>query len=89
MTGVQTCALPISKMLQTVAGVNADGAIGPATLAALTAIKDEPKVTIKKMSAYKEAFYKSIVAAKPDQKKFLGGWLNRVATVEKLAEGMV
>ena len=63
-----------AKMLQTVAGVNADGAIGPATLAALTAIKDEPKVTIKKMSAYKEAFYKAIVAAKPDQEKFLKGW---------------
>ena len=78
-----------AKMLQTVAGVNADGAIGPATLAALTAIKDEPKVTIKKMSAYKEAFYKAIVTAKPDQKKFLEGWLNRVETVEKLAEQMV
>ena len=78
-----------AKMLQTVAGVNPDGAIGPATLAALTAIKDEPKVTIKKMSAYKEAFYKAIVAAKPDQEKFLKGWLNRVETVEKLAEQMV
>ena len=46
-------------------------------------------LTIKKMSAYKEAFYKAIVTAKPDQKKFLEGWLNRVETVEKLAEQMV
>jgi lysozyme family protein len=78
-----------ARMLQTAAGVNPDGAIGPATLAALTAIKDEPKVMIKKMSAYKIAFYKAIVASKPDQEKFLKGWLNRVEAVEKLAEQMI
>jgi lysozyme family protein len=78
-----------AKMLQTVVGVNADGAIGPATLAALAAMKDEPKAIIHKMSQYKEAFYKAIVASKPDQGKFLKGWLNRVASVEKAAEQMI
>ena len=76
-------------MLQTVVGVNADGAIGPATLAALAALKDDPKVLIGKMSQYKESFYKAIVASKPDQEKFLKGWLNRVAAVEKAAEQMI
>ena len=77
-----------AKMLQTVVGVNADGAIGPATLAALAAMKDEPKVLIGKMSQYKESFYKAIVAAKPDQEKFLKGWLNRIQSVQKTAEQM-
>ena len=77
-----------AKMLQTVVGVNADGAIGPATLAALAALKDDPKVLIGKMSQYKESFYKAIVAAKPDQEKFLKGWLNRIQSVQKTAEQM-
>lgn len=77
-----------AKMLQTVVGVNADGAIGPATLAALAALKDDPKVLIGKMSQYKESFYKAIVAAKPDQAKFLKGWLNRIQSVQKTAEQM-
>jgi len=77
-----------AKMLQTVVGVNADGAIGPATLAALAALKDDPKVLIGKMSQYKESFYKAIVAAKPDQEKFLKGWLNRIQSVQKIAEQM-
>ena len=77
-----------AKMLQTVVGVNADGAIGPATLAALAALKDDPKVPIGKMSQYKESFYKAIVAAKPDQEKFLKGWLNRIQSVQKTAEQM-
>jgi lysozyme family protein len=78
-----------AKMLQTVVGVNADGAIGPATLAALASLKDEPKVLIHKMSQYKESFYKAIVASKPDQEKFLKGWLSRVQSVQKTAEQMV
>ena len=41
------------------------------------------------MSQYKEEFYKAIVASKPDQEKFLKGWLNRVAAVEKAAEQMI
>ena len=77
-----------AKMLQTVVGVNANGAIGPATLAALAALKDDPKVLIGKMSQYKESFYKAIVAAKPDQEKFLKGWLNRIQSVQKTAEQM-
>ena len=77
-----------AKMLQTVVGVNADGAIGPATLAALAALKDDPKVLIGKMSQYKESFYKAIVASKPDQEKFLKGWLNRIQSVQKTAEQM-
>ena len=51
--------------------------------------KDEPKAIIHKMSQYKEEFYKAIVASKPDQEKFLKGWLNRVAAVEKAAEQMI
>lgn len=78
-----------SKSLQTAVGVAADGAIGPATLAAIAAIKDDTKNIIQRYTTAKEAFYYAIVAKKPDQMKFIRGWMNRVAAVHKLAEQMV
>jgi lysozyme family protein len=73
------------KTLQSAVGANPDGAIGPATMAAIKGCPD----LLKRFSAAKEAFYKGIVERKPDQVKFLKGWLNRVAHVEAVADTML
>ena len=55
-----------------------DGKIGPATQAALVPCTDSLVDIIAKKQA---AFYRAIVAKRPDQKKFLNGWLRRAAWV--------
>lgn len=75
------------KTLQSAAGTTPDGSIGPATMAA---IKSEGShYLINKFGEAKEAFYQGIVTRKPDQVKFIKGWLNRVAHVEGVANTMV
>lgn len=68
-------------LLQRALGVIDDGRIGPVTrLAVKTA---NPAATIVKLSAASEAFYRSL-----HQPKYLKGWLNRVASVNKNALSM-
>ena len=61
-----------------------DGKIGPATIAAVNNEIVADIVTI--MLAQRETFYKDLVEAKPDQAKFLHGWLNRVELTRKFIE---
>jgi len=68
-------------------GVPDDGAIGPATMAAVT--KADPAQALVAFGNAKEAFYKAIVERDPTQAKFIKGWLNRVASVEKFAGTMM
>jgi lysozyme family protein len=75
------------KTLQQAVGAVADGALGPATLKAIEGYPAEE--LIKKYSEVKEAFYHGIVASKPEQVKFLKGWLNRVAHVGIVADTML
>jgi len=70
--GVGTAA----KFLQRAAGVTADGAIGPATLAAVAAAN--PITLCNSICNQRVAYYNSIVAANPTQQKYLAGWLRRV-----------
>ena len=65
-----------AKFLQQAAGVTADGQIGPATLAAVNAA-DEIAIC-NSICDQRAAFYGAIVAARPDQVKYLNGWLRRV-----------
>jgi lysozyme family protein len=65
-----------SKFLQRALGVDADGQIGPATLAAANSA-DQISVC-EKVCDQREAFYREIVARKPDQARFLNGWLRRI-----------
>ena len=44
---------------------------------------------LKAFSNQKNAFYNSIVENNPTQSKFLKGWLNRIASVQKTAEFMM
>ena len=73
------------KTLQSAVGTNPDGVIGPATLAAVKSSTD----LVEKFSNAKEAFYKGIVERKPDQARFIKGWLNRVEHVQAAATSML
>jgi len=71
------------KTLQSAIGVLADGVIGPRTMAAIN--DANPKELINKFSDARADFYQGIVARKPDQARFIKGWLNRVEDARKLA----
>jgi lysozyme family protein len=76
-----------AKFLQQAVGVTADGAIGPATMAAVA--KVDPAQAVIAFGKTKEQFYNGIVARDPSQAKFIKGWLNRVASVEKFANTLI
>ena len=71
------------KTLQQAIGCVADGVIGPKTMAAIN--DAEPKDLIAKSSDARADFYQGIVTRKPDQARFIKGWLNRVEDARKLA----
>lgn len=71
------------KTLQQAIGCVADGVIGPKTMAAIN--DANPKDLIAKFSDARADFYQGIVARKPDQVRFIKGWLNRVEESRKLA----
>ena len=69
-------------LLQQALGVTADGRIGPVTRQAIQGAASA--ATIIKLSAASEVFYRNL-----HQPRFLRGWLNRVAFVEKNALAML
>jgi lysozyme family protein len=71
------------KTLQSAIGCVSDGVIGPKTMAAINGAN--PKDLIAKFSDARADFYQGIVARKPDQARFIKGWLNRVEDARKLA----
>lgn len=76
-----------AKFLQQAVGAVSDGVIGPATLAAVA--KKDPSKILVDFGNIKEAFYNGIVARDPSQSRFIKGWLNRVASVERFASTMI
>jgi lysozyme family protein len=76
-----------AKFLQRAAGTKDDGAIGPGTLAAVS--NHRPEELLERFSEQKEAFYRGIVSRRPEQEKFLKGWLARVESVEAAANTML
>ena len=64
------------KTLQSAIGVVADGIIGPRTRAAINAAN--AKDLVAKYSDARTDFYQGIVARRPDQVRFIRGWLRRV-----------
>jgi lysozyme family protein len=70
------------KTLQSTVGSNPDGIIGNQTLARVNAI--DAKELVNKYSDARTDFYQGIVARKPDQTRFIRGWLNRVEDARKL-----
>jgi lysozyme family protein len=71
------------KLLQTALGLNADGGLGPITMAAVQAA--DPIDLIDKFSQAKEDFYRSLSTFDVYGK----GWLNRVAAVKVKAGSML
>ena len=71
------------KTLQQAIGCVADGVIGPKTMAVIN--DANPKDLIAKFSDARADFYQGIIARKPDQARFIKGWLNRVEESRKLA----
>lgn len=65
---------------QRMLGVQADGIVGPKTLAALNSV--DAKVFFDQMKVEREMFFRRIVEAKPTQKKFLKGWLRRLNGIQ-------
>lgn len=74
-----------AKFLQRALGVPDDGVIGQITVDA--ALMDErigmAPAVIKNMLDQRREFFEKICARNPTQKRFLKGWLNRVAAVER------
>lgn len=70
------------KMLQSAVGSNPDGVIGPRTLASVNAMG--AKELVNKYSDERIDFYNGIVARRPDQARFIRGWLNRTEDARKL-----
>ena len=68
------------RLLQRTVGVLEDGAFGPATLRALEAVA--PDAFVAGYSRGRESFYERLAAVRPPLRKFLRGWLKRVAIVE-------
>lgn len=70
-----------SKILQGILGVTQDGIIGLGTISA--ALKADPTVVCRQLAALNDQHYRAIVAAHPDDQRFLRGWLNRDAAMEQ------
>ena len=71
------------KTLQSTVGSNPDGIIGNQTLARINGT--DPKVLVQQYSDARVDFYQGIVARKPDQARFIKGWLNRVEDSRRTA----
>lgn len=64
------------KFLQTAVGVKADGIVGRVTLRAIDG--EDPIEICNRVCDIREKFYRDIVANKPNQARFLAGWLRRI-----------
>lgn len=65
-----------NMFLQRAVGVNADGAIGPVTLAKVKAANQ--MTLLNSVCNQREQFYRAIVTKNPSQAKYLTGWLRRI-----------
>ena len=61
------------KILQRLAGIEADGVIGPATVKAV----EEANITRNQYADARIDYYKKVAESNPSQNKFLEGWINR------------
>jgi lysozyme family protein len=84
--GVNAGIKRAAKFLQQALGQEADGSIGQGTIDAC--MNSDVQSLIQAFSQVKDNFYNGLVEKNPHQEKFLHGWLNRVAAVEKTASSM-
>ena len=69
------------KYVQRLVGATEDGIVGKQTLSRLNAKGDGLVLPIYN---YRKDFYHRIVASRPNQKRFLRGWLNRLNALMEL-----
>lgn len=72
------------KQIQLVAGVTPDGIVGPKTLAAIN--NADQRQLFARLAEKRRIFYMNICLSKNSNKKFLKGWMNRLADF-KFEEG--
>lgn len=78
-----------AKYLQALVGVEQDGYIGPATIAAVNReYAKSPAGLINEYADRREAFFQSIIKNNPSQKVFERGWMRRIAEARRLAQAM-
>ena len=65
------------KIPQDMLGVKADGVVGPKTLQALG--RQDPAAFFKRLKARREQYLYDICKSRPANRKFLQGWLRRLA----------
>lgn len=70
---------PGIAIVQSLVGVKADGLVGKQTIAAIN--KQNPSALFDKIKARRKQFLESIVKARPSQKRFINGWLNRLNAI--------
>ena len=69
------------RFLQSAVGCSADGQYGTETAQAVA--RCESRTTLAAYCESREAFYRRLVAAKPELKVFLAGWMNRLNSLRK------
>ena len=79
-TGVNLGPGKSAKLLQEAVGAVVDGAIGPKTLALVSGMQDHSLASI--ILNLRIKYYHALVAARPNMKVFLAGWINRVNDLE-------
>lgn len=72
---VNTGATQSNKFLQRAVGTEADGIIGPKTVASILAA--DPKILANSIIDQRQRFYKNLAEKRPTLHKFLQGWTNR------------
>ncbi len=65
------------RQIQAVAGVAADGVVGPKTIAAIN--NASQRELFNRLVEKRRVFYMNICLSKNSNKKFLKGWMNRLA----------
>lgn len=75
-----------AKALQEALGVEADGFIGPKTIAAAKkAVAADPIGIVTRYADMRRTFFEAIIKARPSQAVFKKGWFARAAQAKKLA----
>ena len=70
----------ITKYIQQVCGITADGIFGSGSLAAVN--EHDPKVLFDGLKQKRLDKYNRIVENNPSQSKFIKGWINRLNSIE-------
>jgi lysozyme family protein len=80
---VNTGVAQAARFLQRSAGVEADGALGPVTMAAV--LSGDTRTLVHRYLRLRERFYVRLVARDPAQGRFLRGWLSRLRDLKAQA----